>query len=601
MKKIGFLLIGLLISAFGTAQEKDDDFSNFMKDELKDFDKFLDDANKEFIQFLRNPWKEFEAEKPVVKRVEPEPEKPVVYDEKTAPRNPEPVCLGIEEILEQTTTEGGQRPVVKVNDVDDISFDDPVVIVRKKDDPVVVVVEEPVQEPAEPAKQPVQEQPVQEQPVQQPETKPEQPAQEPVTRPVTQPITQPVTPAEPKAEPVVEPKAEPAVEPKPKTEPVAVPTTGQPRQEEFTLPSIPLYKGGTGRMQVAYGGRTLYVSGALKGKCRLANLKEKAVADAYETMCKSDYKSLIQELQQAKKDLQLNDWGVFKLVEAVASAGCSNANEGIVMQQFLLNEMGYKAKMARKADENRMLLFVATDCAIYAHPYFTQNGQNYYCLNLDKPCQFYMCQQDAPKAKNSVKMRLEASPRLTGDWADAVRRTPDGSVSVSLGVPKALMEFYNAYPQCDYSVYVTASVQKEVESRLLSALTPVIRGKSETQAAQILLNFVQTAFQYATDDEQFGYEKPFFVEELFYYPYCDCEDRSILYSYLVKHLLGLDVVLLDYPDHIATAVCFNEQAGGDYLMVNGRKYTVCDPTYIGAGIGMAMPQYKTVAAKVLKY
>ena len=117
----------------------------------------------------------------------------------------------------------------------------------------------------------------------------------------------------------------------------------------------------------------------------------------------------------------------------------------------------------------------------------------------------------------------------------------------------------------------------------------------------ILINFVQTAFQYQTDEQQFGYEKPFFVEELFYYPYSDCEDRSMLFSYLVRKLLGLDVVLLDYPNHIATAVCFKGNVGGDYLMVNGRKYTVCDPTYIGASIGMTMPKFKTVAAKVLRY
>ena len=112
---------------------------------------------------------------------------------------------------------------------------------------------------------------------------------------------------------------------------------------------------------------------------------------------------------------------------------------------------------------------------------------------------------------------------------------------------------------------------------------------------------MQTAFQYQTDDEQFGYEKPFFVDEVFYYPYCDCEDRSILYSYLVRTLMGLDVVLLDYPNHIATAVCFDENVSGDYLMVEGKKYVVCDPTYIGASIGNAMPQYRDVAAKVLKY
>ena len=121
------------------------------------------------------------------------------------------------------------------------------------------------------------------------------------------------------------------------------------------------------------------------------------------------------------------------------------------------------------------------------------------------------------------------------------------------------------------------------------------------EAANMLIDFVQTAFAYQTDGEQFGYEKPFFVDELFYYPYCDCEDRSILYSRLVRSLLNLDVVLLDYPNHIATAVCFTEQVEGDYILVNGKKYVICDPTYIGASIGMAMPQFKSVAAKVLMY
>ena len=181
------------------------------------------------------------------------------------------------------------------------------------------------------------------------------------------------------------------------------------------------------------------------------------------------------------------------------------------------------------------------------------------------------------------------------------RQAEGSAAKVTVNVPKALVDFYKNYPSCEYSVYAKAAVNPEVANTLLSSLAPLVKGKSETEAANILINFVQTAFQYATDDEQFGYEKPFFVEELFYYPYSDCEDRAVLYSYLVKNLLGLDVVFLDYPNHIATAVRFNENVSGDYLMVGGQKYTVCDPTYIGATIGMTMPVYKSVAAKVLKY
>lgn len=330
-------------------------------------------------------------------------------------------------------------------------------------------------------------------------------------------------------------------------------------------------------------------------------MREKAVADAYEAMCKADYKPLLADCRQLKKDLKLNDWGVFLFVRDASNALCVDAHASVVMQQFLLNELGYKSKMARRADRDQMLLFVATDCKMYGRPYFTKDGLNYYNLTSDETCQFYMCQEDSPKAKSSIDMQITNAPLLNSGMVNSVHKNGAGTVAVSVDVPKSLMLFYKSMPQCDYSVYVNAKVNPAVADRLLSSLAPIVEGKSETEAANLLINFVQTGFKYATDQEQFGYEKPFFVEELFYYPYCDCEDRSVLYSYLVRNLLKLDVVLLDYPNHIATAVCFNENVSGDFVTVEGKKYIVCDPTYIGASIGKAMPQFKRVAAKVLKY
>ena len=131
MKKTISFIAGLLLALTGMAQENKGGISGFMKEELEDFDKFMDDADKDFINFMREPWKEFEAEKPVLKRVKPEPVKPVVYDEKTAPKSEKPVCLTIEEILDMTTSEGKQKPVVQLNEVDRIVFDKPEVIVRK--------------------------------------------------------------------------------------------------------------------------------------------------------------------------------------------------------------------------------------------------------------------------------------------------------------------------------------------------------------------------------------------------------------------------------------------------------------------------------------
>ncbi len=116
----------------------------------------------------------------------------------------------------------------------------------------------------------------------------------------------------------------------------------------------------------------------------------------------------------------------------------------------------------------------------------------------------------------------------------------------------------------------------------------------------MLLNFVQTTFDYATDQEQFGYERPLFGDESIYYPKNDCEDRSIFYSILVRDLLGLDVVLVHWPGHLATAVAFSETVAGDYFTLDGRRYTICDPTYIGASVGETMPQFKNESAKLVR-
>ena len=571
-----FILLAFCATCcMGTQAQVVDDFDDFVNSEIASFDKFIDDANKQFISFLRNPWKEFDSKKPVEKRVKPEPVKPVVYDEKKDP-DTTPVELTIEEILGQSTKESKQRPQGRVIDGGEkVTFDKPhkkVDNTNKRRQPVDTESEKP-----------------------QPVVKPETPAPVPAPVPTSQPAAPATKPTCPNAKPAC-PNAQPAA---PTTKPVVVPVT--PPAVKPSAPTGELFTASADKQMVNFCGQKVYVDKSLKGVCSIGNMRENAIADAYEAMCKADYKALVDDCRKVKKELNLNDWGIFLFVREASKTLCTDENAAVVMQQFLLNELGYKSKMARRADRNQMLLFVAADCQVYGHPYFTKDGLNYYNLTSNESCQFYMCQEDSPKAKSKLNMQVNHAPALNAGMVNSVHKNRSGSVAVSVDVPKSLMEFYGSMPQCDYSVYVNAEVNPSVASKVLSTLAPLVNGKSEAEAANLLINFVQTGFQYATDQEQFGYEKPFFVEELFYYPYCDCEDRSVLYSYLVRNLLKLDVVLLDYPNHIATAVCFNENVSGDFVTVGGKKYVVCDPTYIGASIGKAMPQFKNVAAKVLKY
>ena len=609
MKRLVFLAVTALASIPLSAQVVTDDFDKFIQEENASFDKFIDDANKEFIEFLRHPWKKAEAKKPVERHTKPELPKPVIYDEQKHPEDTPPVELTIKDILNQTTIEGQQRPTVEVKNVDQLTFDKPTpkaqpqpkptpkptVIVAKQNTPTIIGGNTPKAEPAKPQATPVKPQPVA------PKAEPAKPQATPDKPQPVAPKAEPTTPAKPQATPVkpqpVAPKAEPTTPAKPQTTPV------KPQPKPKAKPAIQssLQKEFYSSVAINYCNTKLYIDASMKGVINITSSQECAVADGYEALCRSNYKPLIANCQQAQKDFRLNDWGVFLFVKTAAEALCNDENSCIVMQQFLLNELGYRAKMARRGDRNQLLLFVATDCMVYGHPYFTKEGLNYYNINGTEACTFYMCNQDSKKAKTPVAMRLNNVPALNSGVVSRQRTNKAGNVSVSVNVSKSLMDFYASMPQCDYGVYAKAPVAGSLAQEVLGTLRPLVQGKSEVDAANLLLNFVQTGFKYATDEEQFGFEKPFFVEELFYYPACDCEDRSVLFGWLVRELLGLDVVYLDYPNHIATAVQFKGDVKGDFLTVDGKRYTVCDPTYIGASIGMTMPNLRSAGVSILRY
>ena len=138
-----------------------------------------------------------------------------------------------------------------------------------------------------------------------------------------------------------------------------------------------------------------------------------------------------------------------------------------------------------------------------------------------------------------------------------------------------------------------------LSSSLLKELRIIIEGKTELEAINILLRFVQTAFSYKNDKENFLKENVLFPEETIFYSYSDCEDRSILFNFLVKNLSNLDIIALKYNNHLSTAIAFTSYVKGDSTQFNNKRYVVSDPTYINANIGQTMPIYKNKKFKII--
>ena len=333
----------------------------------------------------------------------------------------------------------------------------------------------------------------------------------------------------------------------------------------------------------------------------LKSVNEADVADAWNTLSGAKYAGVIAACLKIRDSYQLPDWGYLHFLEAMANAFFpGKINEARLLEMFILSQSGYQVRIARS--NGQLYLLVPSSGDIYEYSYLTKGGRKFYVVDkTSEHGSFSVYERDFPHAQ-PFTWQMNKLPLLAGEGR---KRTLHGKnfpeVQSTVDVSRNLMEFMDAYPRCnDWSSYAFASLSKQAKEGLYPALRQSIDGKSKKDAVDVLLDFVQTAFDYKTDQEQFGKERPLFGDETLYYPYCDCEDRSILFSILVRELVGLDVVLLNYPEHLATAVCFDEDVEGDYFVLDGKRYVVCDPTFIGSHVGESMPALKNTGATIIK-
>lgn len=335
-------------------------------------------------------------------------------------------------------------------------------------------------------------------------------------------------------------------------------------------------------------------------KFRLTSTQENAVATAWEHIAAGGYDRVAEECQELKRQLRLNDWGYYELTRTLAEAFCgADTDESVLLRAFLLAEAGYRMRLAR--GDGRLCLLMALSCEVYARIFFPIDGRTFYLLDGGSRASTYnVCNFSIP-GERALSLAMPVPPTLAvAAGSRTTRNDMQQGITTSVTPNGNLFAFLAGYPPCSWEIYAATHLSSQTEEQLFPTLRAAIADKSERQAAEILLHYLHRAFPYKTDEEQFGSERTLFAEELFGYPYSDCEDRAILYARLVRDLLGLDVVLLHYPEHIATAVRFTTETSGDYVLLDGHRYIVCDPTYLGAGIGEAMPDLKHTTARIIR-
>lgn len=409
-------------------------------------------------------------------------------------------------------------------------------------------------------------------------------------------VPKPQEPEPPKPQPKPQPDVLPPAKPLPKPQQVVPPVKVTPPP----MPALPQAPPETPTTEFSvYGTQCQVHAQTNEIAFKLPSIDEKTCADAWNTLSQSKYDGLIHDCLEQRDRLHLGDWGYLNLLKSVSERFLGKGtNEAVMFQMYLFLQSGYKARIARQT--GKLVLLVPFNRDIYSYSYVIIDNQKYYIISPAKQEKINICNFGFPKEQVS-NISMTELPLFDSNQQSkrtfAAQRF--GTMQASIDVNKSLINFLNDFPLSDaWDSYARAGLSEQIKSELYPVLKGQLAGKSQRKAAMMLLDFVQTAFDYATDQDQFGYERPLFADESFYYPKNDCEDRSIVFSILVRDLMGLDVALVYWPGHLATAVCFTEDVSGDYFTVGDKHFVVCDPTYIGAGPGMTMPQFKNVSGKL---
>lgn len=430
----------------------------------------------------------------------------------------------------------------------------------------------------------------------------EKPKKEPVVEPVVCEEEKPL----PKEDIKPLPTPKPAIDTKPiqiavKPKVVVVPQP-QPTPEPIApvKPKEEPYK----KVSISYFGSIITIGFPTNDNLKLRALEENAIADAWKQLSDSRYDITVSTALNARKSNALCDWAYMKMLQSAAEKQYGKTNEAVLAQAFLMTQSGYRVRLGM--DGTKLYMLVASLYDIFNLRYYLLDGTKFYNLSGDKNVKMQITKANYGKEK-SLSLQMTQLPQLGSAPTPKRTLTSKKGVTASVSLNKNVIDFFNTYPQACFNgnqttrwaAYANTPMEKSVKDMLYPPLKKTISGMSEKDAVGILLNWVQTAFEYGYDDKIWGGDRAFFAQETLYYPYSDCEDRAILFSRLVRDLVGLDVVLLYYPGHLAAAVAFNDNINGDYLMYKNRKYVVCDPTYINAGVGRTMPTMNNQQAQII--
>ena len=319
------------------------------------------------------------------------------------------------------------------------------------------------------------------------------------------------------------------------------------------------------------------------------------ISNFFNAAARSDYEDIVIAIKNIQESMKLNDWGVYLLVTKFSQEIYTNQNDVKLFSWFLFNKLGYDVRVGIAKRE--IILMHHSKKTIYATPSYTFSNKKFYVLShygQSRVGRLYSYEKNYPDATKAFDLELRELPKFNTKVDSKVLKFENRGelFSTTYNYNKNLLDFMATYPQADYETFFNAPLDAMSYIQIKRDIKKHIDGMKASEAINFILSFVQNAFVYEVDNKQFGREKVMFAQETLYFDKSDCEDRAILFSYLIKELFGYSVIGVKYRDHMATALYIPLK--GDTVRAGKKKYVIADPTYINASVGQSMPKYKSM-------
>lgn len=307
---------------------------------------------------------------------------------------------------------------------------------------------------------------------------------------------------------------------------------------------------------------------------------------AYEKFESKEYPPFLKKAGDYRRGMGLSDWHYYSILADYSDICFPEAslNFKVLFRWFMLRKSGLDVQLFH------------TDTEIYLHAptsdiefgFFLIESEDKKYANLTarreslqlNAVEAYLTPFHPDEATGAMVMRLSRLPSLP--TPDTIQRLISfshrgQSYEIKVFLNGDHLKMMDDYPYFSQESYFNVGLSREAERSLLPQMKKLLEGKTPKEKIEFLLSFTRTSFFYKDDRRRYGKEKPMTPEQTLYHSYSDCEDRTALFFYLNRQLVGLPVIILDFQTHVGAAV---ELPGipGSKFKYKDREFVYCEPT-----------------------